>query len=147
MEKNLNITEIGSTDQLNIKTGILELSLTGAKPQQLVATLNQIVSVALQEDMKNKSAEAAKTLAFLSDQLPEVKNSLNKAEAALNNYRAKSGKLNLNVETELFLNQIADIEKQIGEAQLKKEELLQYYTPEHPFVQALESGQHNYTKN
>lgn len=141
LEKNLKITEMGSADQLNIKTGILELSLTGTKPEQLVTTLNQIVSVALQEDMKNKSAEAAKTLAFLSEQLPEVKNSLNQAEVALNNYRAKSGKLNLNVETELFLNQIADIEKQIGETQLKKEELLQYYTAQHPFVQALESRQ------
>lgn len=141
LEKNLTITEIGSTDQLNIKTGILELSLIGIKPEQLVDTLNKIVSVAYQEDMKNKSMEAAKTLDFLSQQLPEVKDSLNQAEVALNNYRAKSGKLNLNVETELFLNQIADIEKQIGETQLKKEELLQFYTPEHPFIQALESRQ------
>ena len=141
LQKKLAINEIGATSQMNTKTGILELSLTDSKPQQLIATLNQIVTVALQEDMKNKSIEASKTLDFLAKQLPEVKNSLNQAESALNNYRARSGKLNLGVETELFLNQMADIEKQIGETQLKKEELLQYYTSQHPFVQALESRQ------
>ncbi len=139
LQKKLSIVEAGSSDQLNIKTGILKISLIDTNPAQLSAIVNMITRVALQEDTKNKTLEAAKTLDFLNKQLPEVKNALNQAEIALNDYRAKNGKLNLSVEIQLLLTQATDIEKQIGETRLKKEELLQYYTPRHPFVLELDS--------
>jgi tyrosine-protein kinase Etk/Wzc len=141
LQKNLSIMDVGSTSQINNKTGILQLSLIDTDPLKLVSTLNKIAHVAFQEDTKNKSVEAAKTLAFLTQQLPLIKNSLNQAEVALNDYRAKNGKLNLSAETQIFLSQMSGIEKRISETRLKKNELLQYYTHEHPFIIELDSRQ------
>ncbi len=141
LQQNLTITDVGSITQMGNKTGILQLSLIGTDPLKLVFILNKIANVAYQEDIKNKSVEASKTLAFLTQQLPLIKNSLNEAEIALNDYRAKNGKLNLSAETQIFLDQMSGIEKKIAETKLKKNELLQYYTHEHPFIIELDSRQ------
>ena len=111
LQQNLTITDVGSITQISNKTGILQLSLIDTDPLKLVSILNKIANVAFQEDTKNKSVEAAKTLAFLTQQLPLIKNSLNQAEVALNDYRAKNGKLNLSAETQIFLDQMSESKK------------------------------------
>lgn len=141
LQQNLTIADVGATGKLNAQTGILQLTLKGYKPRQLAAILNQIIKVAVQADTKNKSVEAAKTLNFLNEQLPIIKNSLNEAELALNEYRAKNGKINLTLESQLLLNKVADIETRINQTQLQKNELLQYYTQAHPFVVAVAARQ------
>ncbi len=140
LQKELTINDVGSS-QINNKTGILQISLIGTDPKKLVSIINMITNVAFQEDTKNKSIEAAKTLAFLNQQLPQIKNSLNQAEVSLNDYRAKNGKLNLPAETHILLEQMADIEKKISETRLKRIELLQYYTQQHPFILEIDSRQ------
>ncbi|MBS0351693.1 MAG: polysaccharide biosynthesis tyrosine autokinase, partial [Proteobacteria bacterium] len=137
IQKRLSITEVGSTDQLNMKTGILKISLVDKDPQRLASIVNTITETALQADSDNKISEANKTLDFLSKQIVAVKKSLDQAESALNQYRTQNNKLNLSVETELLLNNISDVEKQIFETDLKKNELLQYYTANHPFITQL----------
>lgn len=137
LQQNLTITDVGASTKISTQTGILQLSLKGYNPQKLAAILNQIIQVAVQKDNTNKSVEAAKTLNFLNQQLPVIKNSLSEAELALNEYRAKNGKINLTVESHLLLDRVAEIETKINQTQLQKNELLQYYTDVHPFVVAL----------
>lgn len=87
-----------------------------------------------QKIQKKKSAEIEKTLEFLNKQLPELKKNLDIAETNLSNYRGKKGSLGLNTEGSVILGQLVDAEQKLEQAKLKKEELLQNFTNEHPYV-------------
>lgn len=136
---NITIKDLESNDTGNNKTGILELSLKGKDRHEIVSILNSIANVSVAKDTEYRVLEASKTLEFLNNQLPEVKKSLSEAETTLNQYRVKNGKLNLSIQTHIFLNELSDIEKQINQVKLKKEMLLNKYTTQHPFIIELTS--------
>lgn len=72
---------------------ILQLSLTGNNPDAVIQLINQIALTAQQKDRERKSLEAKKTLEFLYQQLPIIRNALNNAETKLNQYRLSSGSI------------------------------------------------------
>lgn len=130
----LKIDEIGNK---NSRTGILKLSMTDTNPTQLVNILNTIAKVAQAKSTEKQLIEAKKTIDFLSHQIPVVKNELENAEDKLNRYRAKSGKLDMTIQTQYFLSHLGEIDKKIEELRLKKLDMLQLYTEDHPFFIAL----------
>lgn len=131
----LSVTERGK------KTGILELSLEGEDPEEVAAVLDSISSIYLRQNVERKSAEAAQTIEFLSQQLPELKDNLDAAETQLNAYRVERGTVDLSLETQGLLEQLAGIESQLSEVELRRAELAQRYTPEHPVIVALNDQQ------
>lgn len=130
--QNLNIIDLGEKNKA--KTGVLQLSYQGSNPQILDKILNTITYFAIQRNIEKKSAEASNTLDFLNKQLPEVKNSLDQAETNLNEYRAHSGTLDISQESKIILTQLSTVEQNIANLRLRKVELLQEMTPDHPFV-------------
>lgn len=137
LAKQLKIDESGSKTRQN--TGILELSLIGPDPFKLIHTLNAIAKITQMKDAQKKSQEAAQTLEFLFHQLPITKGQLEQAETALNQYRAKSGKIDIKLQTQFLLNQLADLDKQLGVLRINKIDMLQRYTAEHPMLLALDT--------
>lgn len=133
----LKIDEAGSKTRQN--TGILALSLSGADPKTVITTLNAIAKISQVKDAQKKSQEAAQTLTFLYHQLPITKGALEKAESALNQYRAKSGKIDIKLQTQFLLNQLADLDKQLSVLRINKIDMLQRYTTEHPLLMALDT--------
>lgn len=133
--KQLKIEESGAKTRQN--TGILTMSLSGPDPKKLVNTLNAIAKVSELKDAQKKSQEAAQTLDFLFHQLPITKGQLEEAEKELNNYRAKSGKIDIKLQTQFLLNQLSDLDKQLGVLRINKIDMLQRYTIEHPLMKAL----------
>ena len=115
-------------------TGILNMSLVGTNPKMVVDILNNAIFVARQEDSKKKALEASKTLQFLEQQLPITKRELLLAEQKLNNFRAKSGKLNLKFQSQYLLNQFLELDKHLEELKVEKVNLLKRYKPEHPVI-------------
>lgn len=132
LSQGLSIVDIGVKDKS--RTGVLEISLQGADPHTLPVILNTVVDYTIQKNIEKKSAEASNLLLFLNKQLPIVKNNLDIAETNLNNYRAQSGSINMSEEAKILLTQLASVEQAIEESRLKKVEILQDLTPEHPFV-------------
>ena len=132
----LNVEEAGS--RTHQSTGVLDMSLKGADSKQIVRTLNAIADVAREKDAEKKSQEAKQTLKFLYEQLPVTKKSLELAENDLNRYRAKSGKIDIKLQTQFSLNQLAGLAKEQSKLQVKKIEMLQRYTSVHPFMLSLE---------
>ncbi len=120
-------------------TGILELSMTGDDPGKIMRTLNAIAKITQVKDSQKKSMEAAQTLAFLYHQLPITKGLLEKAETALNQYRAKSGKIDIKVQTNFLLNQLGELDKQLRVLRITKIDMLQRYTTAHPQIIALDT--------
>jgi tyrosine-protein kinase Etk/Wzc len=144
LSQGLSVVDLG--DKIKAKTGVLQLTYNGSKPDLLPIILNTIIDFAIQRNIEKKSAEASKTLNFLNNQLPEVKRNLDDVETDLNEYRAKSGTLDIQEEAKIILTHLATVEQSIADVKLRKDEMLQELTPEHPFIIALTQKQHTLQK-
>ncbi|HEY0916388.1 MAG TPA: polysaccharide biosynthesis tyrosine autokinase, partial [Solimonas sp.] len=91
------------------------------------------------QNVERRSAEADQTLTFLKQQLPEIKQRLEVAEAALNGFRLRQGSADLSKETELILQQSVDFETKRFELVQKREEATRRFTTNHPVVQAVDA--------
>ncbi|MCD6048132.1 MAG: Exopolysaccharide transport protein [Gammaproteobacteria bacterium] len=138
LARQLKITDLGLNNQLQGKTGVLQVSLDGINPEYIVSVLNTMADVVVQKDVEKKAAESTKTLGFLRQQLPIVKKSLDDAELALNQYVAKSGTINLSEAEKILLAQISDTQKQLEMLHITRAAALEKYTPAHPFIIALD---------
>ncbi|MEF8698563.1 MAG: polysaccharide biosynthesis tyrosine autokinase [Candidatus Accumulibacter sp. UW20] len=121
------------------KSGILELSLLGSRPEQIALVLDDILNTYVRQNVERRSAEAEKTLAFLETQLPALKTQVDSAEAAYNNYRQSRGSLDLSLETQGILKSLVDVENAAVLLKQERDELRQNFTPEHPRIQAVDS--------
>jgi len=119
------------------QTGILALSLEGEDNIKIASTLNAIASIYLKQNVERLSEEAAQTLAFLEEQLPQLRAQLYEAEHALNQFRVTKGSVDLNLEAQGLLEQLTEVEKQISELELQRVEGAQRFTAEHPTMVAL----------
>ncbi|MDP3705989.1 MAG: polysaccharide biosynthesis tyrosine autokinase [Legionellaceae bacterium] len=129
----INIVDLGGRQPI----GIVDVTLQDANPQRAVDVLNQIAKTILERDAEKKSLEASKTLAFLYQQLPITKESLEKAELKLNQYRANSGKIDFKFQSRALLGQFLEIDTKLAELKLTKEDMKQRYTMHHPSLNAL----------
>lgn len=117
-------------------SGIISLSLEDTDPKHAEDILNVVAGTYLRQNVERQSAEAAKSLAFLKDQLPTIKTDLEKAERKFNEYQVAAGSVNISAEAEALLKQVVDIEAGIAELQLRQAELDRLYTRDHPAYQA-----------
>ena len=118
-------------------TGILSLSLTGPDPLLLEKILNSISNNYLAQNVARQAAQDAKSLEFLSEQLPKVRNELDAAEDKLNQYRRQKDSVDLSLEAKSVLEQIVNVDNQLNELTFRESEISQLYTKEHPTYKAL----------
>ncbi|MCL2896197.1 tyrosine-protein kinase Wzc [Brenneria tiliae] len=118
-------------------TGVLQLSLEGEEPTKVSKILNSISQNYLQQNVERKSEEAGKSLAFLKEQLPFVRDSLNEAENKLNRFRQQNESVDLSLEAKAVLDTMVSVESQLNELTFKEAEISKLYTKEHPAYRAL----------
>ncbi|HFE7145072.1 TPA: polysaccharide biosynthesis tyrosine autokinase [Klebsiella michiganensis] len=118
-------------------TGMLSLSLTGPDPVLLEKILNSISSNYLAQNVARQAAQDAKSLEFLNEQLPKVRNELDVAEDKLNQYRRQKDSVDLSLEAKSVLEQIVNVDNQLNELTFRESEISQLYTKEHPTYKAL----------
>ncbi|CPR13640.1 tyrosine-protein kinase Wzc [Brenneria goodwinii] len=118
-------------------TGVLQLSLEGEDPVKVSKILNSISQNYLQQNVERKSEEAGKSLEFLKEQLPTVRDSLNEAENKLNLYRQQNESVDLSLEAKAVLDTMVSVETQLNESTFKEAEISKLYTKEHPAYRAL----------
>lgn len=119
------------------RTGILTIELTGQSPTLVSSIVNAIATAYLRQNVEHRSAEAAKTLEFLESQLPKVKATVDAAEKALNEFKASTRSVDTSAETRGLLERAADLEKEIADAEVRRAELRQSFTENHPNLIAL----------
>jgi tyrosine-protein kinase Etk/Wzc len=127
----LDISERGK------ESGIIGLSLESEDPNLAIKTLNEIADIYVRQNIERTSAEAAKSLGFLNEQLPKVRRDLEKAEDALNAYQTRSKSVDITLETKAILDQIVSLDTNISELKLKQAEMDRKFTREHPAYRAL----------
>ncbi|TFZ52095.1 tyrosine-protein kinase Wzc [Serratia proteamaculans] len=118
-------------------TGVLSLTLMGDDPARIKKIIDSISNNYLVQNVERKSEEAAKSLAFLKEQLPLVRESLNTAEDKLNSFRQANDSVDLSLEAKSVLDTIVGVEAQLNELTFKEAEISKLYTKEHPAYRAL----------
>lgn len=128
LAKNFSIKEEGND------TGVLSLSYTSNDRDSAQKFLNKILTVAVAKNVHQKSEEASKMLQFLSDQLPTLKNQLDKSQKTLSQYGFKSGVFDAVSEAQILKNTLDHLQTSLEEVQFQKMMLLQKFTSVHPVV-------------
>ncbi|SAK50342.1 exopolysaccharide transport protein family protein [Caballeronia pedi] len=133
LQKALTISE--KTKQ----SGIIGMSLDGPDAQRVTTTVNTIATLYVQRNVDRKSAQAQQMLAFLGDQLPQLRADLDRAEARYNAFRAKNGAVDLEEQSKLLLQMVVENRSKIIELQQQRVDLVQRYTAMHPSVVAIDA--------
>ncbi|AAZ18508.1 putative lipopolysaccharide biosynthesis tyrosine kinase [Psychrobacter arcticus 273-4] len=115
-------------------TGILQLSLIGSNQPQITLILKQIILSYMAKNESRSSEQTIKTLRFMETQMPLLKQQLETSEELFNNFREKSGTIDIGQEASLLVGEKSQIDSQLNELKLKKADLTTYYTEEHPLV-------------
>ncbi len=130
-QKELDVIERGK------ESGIIGLSLENTQPDLAIQTLNEIARLYVRQNVERTSAEAAQSLEFLRDQLPQVRQDLEKAENALNKYQTRSKSVDISLETKAILDQIVALDTSISELKMQQAEMDRKFTRQHPAYRAL----------
>ena len=128
LQRDLGISERGK------RTGILQVELTGPEPGRLAAILDSVARAYQRQNVERKSAEVEKILAFIDSQLPTLRQSVDAAEAALNDYRSKVGSMDVTLETRAILERSVQVERELSGLELQVSDARQHFTDNHPAV-------------
>lgn len=131
LQDSLNVVDLGKD------TGILNLTLTGDDPDKIALILENISQNYLSQNVARQAAQDAKSLDFLNQQLPKVRNELDIAEDKLNLYRRQKDSVDLSMEAKSVLEQIVNVDNQLNELTFREAEISQLYTKEHPTYKSL----------
>ena len=133
LQKRLTVAETA------LQSGIISVSLEGGDSRQTAAIVNNIARRFVRQDVDKRSAEAEHTLAFLDQQLPELRKQLDESEQRYNTFRNRQGTVDLSEESRLLLQQIVDNKTKLSDLQQQRAELSQRFTANHPSVAALDA--------
>jgi tyrosine-protein kinase Etk/Wzc len=121
------------------KTGIVQLTFTGYDAVQAARTLNDISEVYVRQNVEQKSEEAQKTLEFLQEQLPDIKDTLEQSEERLNEYRSRHGDIDLDAQAQEALDQQVAVQQKLSDLDEKRKEAARLFRSNHPSVAVLDS--------
>jgi tyrosine-protein kinase Etk/Wzc len=130
-QKRLKVGEAGRD------SGIIYLTLEDPDPSKANRVLDEISRLYVRQNIERSSAEAAQRLEFLRSQVPLVRQQLEKAEAALNDYQTSAQSVDITLETKGVLDQIVALDAQLSDHNLRRTEFHQLYTADHPTYQTL----------
>ncbi|ROR98355.1 polysaccharide biosynthesis tyrosine autokinase [Raoultella terrigena] len=118
-------------------SGMLQLTYQDTNASLAQKILQSISDNYLAQNVALQAAQDEKSLDFLNNQLPKVRNDLDSAEDLLNNYRQKKDSVDLTMEAKSVLDQIVNVDNQLNELTFKEAEISQLFTKEHPTYKAL----------
>ena len=128
---NLTVADMGKD------TGVLGLTYTGEDPVLISQVLNQVINNYLYQNVERKSEEAEKSLAFLKNQLPDVRSKLDIAEDKLNTFRRQNDSVDVSLEAKSALDSSVSIQTQLNELTFREAEVSQLFKKDHPTYRAL----------
>lgn len=128
LQQSLQIAERGKS------SGVIGITLEGPDPDLIAATLNEIGSEYVGQNVRRRAEEAEKSLAFLDQQLPQVKQQVETAETRYNALRNQRGTIDLGEESKLILSQSVQIQTRLQELRSKRQELVTRFTGNHPSI-------------
>ncbi|WP_445143435.1 polysaccharide biosynthesis tyrosine autokinase [Dyella sp. Tek66A03] len=126
-----------TTSELGKDSGIIQLTYNNTNAALAAGFLQQIGELYVRQDIDRNSAEAASSLKFVKEQLPNVRRDLERATAALNAYQNHAHSVDVSMQTQSLLDQSVKIEANIQQLQLQQADMQRQFTPEHPAYKSL----------
>lgn len=120
------------------QSGIIRAKLVGEDPQRVHQVLTEIGKEYMRQDRVRKSEQAKRSLAFLEQALPTLKRTLDQAEEHYNRFRIENGIVDLGLETQTSLQELAATRTRRSELSQKRTLLLARFSPAHPAILVLD---------
>jgi tyrosine-protein kinase Etk/Wzc len=121
------------------QSNVIRATLEDPDPKRAAQLLNAIADAYLERNVSRRSEEAQKSLAFLREQLPQLKEQLETSERRLNEFRNAQQILDVSAQIRSLLERTVAIETQRAELDLKRQELALRYESAHPALRAVDS--------
>ena len=115
IQKNLNVARIGK--QVNM----INISYTDNIPKRDALITNLIAKSFIKDTVKQKTKQASLLLAFVTKQLNKMTKQLGESEVKLEQFKKKTGIVNVSLDSKMLLEKLSKIETQLTELNLKKE--------------------------
>ena len=128
----LDVAEVGK------QSGVVLATLKGATADGVYRLLSGIGQEYMAQNSARRTEEADKSLAWLNQRLPELKQQLEQAEARYNQFRNLHGTVDIGEEGKINLQRSAAVRTRKVELEQKRLELLSRYTGNHPAVIAID---------
>lgn len=134
MRQKLNVAQAGGSGQ---QSQVIRVKYEG--PDKFFARdfVDAVAKVYLEQNVQRRSAEARQSLAFLEEQLPLLRQNVEQKEEELSQFRSSSGTISIPDETRGLLSQSIDLENRRLELEMKRNEMQQRYTSNHPMLRAV----------
>jgi tyrosine-protein kinase Etk/Wzc len=120
------------------QSGVIGATWQGTDARIVSETLNQIGQQYVRQNIERKSAEAAKSLDFLNEQVPQLKSELEQAENLYNALRNKLGSISMSDEGAMVLQKAVDTQTQLLELKQKRKDLAMRFSDSHPSLKAVD---------
>ncbi|ANB35207.1 tyrosine-protein kinase Etk/Wzc [Rhodovulum sulfidophilum] len=113
-------------------TGILQLSLVSDDRRRAARVLDAVTEAYVRQNIDRNAAEAASSLDFIREQLPEAVERVRQAELKLNRFREQAQAIDLTAEAQGLLEQLRVLDAELRQLDTKEDELQRRFTPNHP---------------
>lgn len=131
-----DLTSSISASEKGQDSGIIALTYEHPNPYLAEDILNETGRNYVRQNVERSSAEAAQSLEFLRNKLPEVKRDLESAEEKLNSYQVTAETIDITAEGGALLEQIVSLETRISEMEIQRAEIEQRFQSTHPRYKA-----------
>ncbi|MEO8837900.1 MAG: polysaccharide biosynthesis tyrosine autokinase, partial [Herbaspirillum sp.] len=131
LQQTVNASEQGKD------SGIIQLTYEDADPELASNLLNEVANAYVRQNVERNSAQAASSLKFVKEQLPLVRETLEKATSALNVYQIHAHSVDITMQTKGLLDQVVAVETSLQQLQMQQADMARRFTPDHPAYKAL----------
>lgn len=132
-----DLQSLVSVSEAGKDSGILTLTYEDSDPDLARKFLQQVAQAYVRQNVDRNSAEASAQLAFLKEQLPNVRNQVDAAQKTLSSYQTRANSVDLTLQTKGLLDQEVAVETSIQQLRLQQAEMDRKFTRDHPAYQAL----------
>ncbi|MBI6630768.1 polysaccharide biosynthesis tyrosine autokinase [Pontibaca salina] len=132
-----NLRERFSVTETARDSSILRIELNDTDRSHAVRVLDAIAQSYVAQNVSRSSAEAQRSLEFITDQMPKAEQAVVEAQDELNSYRQQQRSVDLTYETGALLERVTQIEQKLNALVIEEEQLKERYTVNHPTYQAL----------
>jgi len=111
-------------------TGVVRITFSNRDPVIATGVANAIAQSYIAASIQSHQGTDGKTLAFIQQELPRLRNDLQQAETDLTQFRTSSGSMEPVAEAQSYLQGGIDFQRQIALLQIQRTQLLQNFTPD-----------------
>lgn len=132
LKRDISVSEQGRN------SGIIALAYANPDPMLAKQVLDRITQAYVSQNVARNSAEAAKRLKFVTEQLPKVRRELAEAQAALNRFQTRTGTMDVGTQNRSLLEQTVALDTNIQQLQVQLADASSRFTPAHPVYASLQ---------